>query len=199
MKRSAIKIGLSLVVAVLAVAPASAHTGVSGVGGGFATGFAHPFGGFDHLLAMVAVGLIAAMMKGRALWALPGTFVAFMALGAVAGALALGLPLVEVGIALSVVIFGLLIATGARLSVGAAVAVVAAFAIFHGHAHGTEMPVMTAVTSYGAGFLMATALLHAAGVGIAIGAARLLTRGAEPALRLAGALTAFAGVILLAA
>lgn len=197
MKRSALKIGLSLVVAALAVAPASAHTGVNGVGG-FATGFAHPFGGIDHLMAMIAVGLIAAMMKGRALWALPATFVAFMALGAVAGALALGLPLVEAGIALSVVVFGLLLATGARLSVGAAVAVVAAFAIFHGHAHGTEMPAMAAA-DYGAGFLMATALLHAAGVGIAVGATRLLASGAEPALRLAGALTAVAGVILLAA
>ena len=140
-----------------------------GVDGSLLAGFIHPFGGLDHLLAMTAVGLFAAHLGGRALWAVPATFVAVMALGGVSGAAGISLPFVETAIALSVVIFGLMIFSGMAPPVLAAMALVGIFAIFHGYAHGTEMPVSASGVDYGIGFMVATALLH--GFGITLGVA----------------------------
>ena len=166
---------------------ASAHVGVH-TGAGFGGGFAHPFVGLDHLLAMLAVGLWAAQQGGRALWAVPAAFVAAMLAG---GALAWSgfvLPQVEAGITASVLVLGLLIATRQRWAVPVGMALAAVFALFHGYAHGLEMPGTAAPTLYAAGFALATATLH--GVGLAGG---LLGRRA---LQLAGVGIAAAGVAL---
>jgi urease accessory protein len=134
-------------------------------------GLIHPFSGLDHLLAMTAVGLFAAHLGGRALWAVPASFVVMMALGGIFGAAGVSLPLAETAIALSVLVFGFVIFTGMTPPVLAAMALVGIFAIFHGHAHGTEMPVTGSGVLYGAGFMAATALLHGFGItlGLAIG------------------------------
>ena len=144
---------------------ALAHTGAgTGTTAGFAYGFAHPIAGIDHVLAMVAVGLFAFLLKGRALWLVPAAFVGMMAVGGIVGAAGIPAPMVELGIALSVVAIGGLIAFGKSMPVAAAMAIVGAFAIFHGHAHGAEMPETMSGFAYGIGFLLATALLHGAGV-----------------------------------
>lgn len=156
-------------VAALALAPttALAHAGV-GDTSGFAHGFAHPIGGLDHILAMVAVGLLAAHLGGRALWLVPLAFVGMMAVGGALGITGLEVPVVEAGIALSIVALGAVMALRLDLSTLAAMALVGFFAIFHGHAHGTEMPETISGLSYGVGFIVATALLHAFGVGIGL-------------------------------
>lgn len=171
---------------------ALAHTGV-GPTGSFLTGFMHPLGGIDHILTMVAVGTMAAMVGGRALWTVPCAFVAMMMLGAVAGAAGYPLPLVEFGIAASIVVTGLATALGRSLTEAVAVGLVAVFAVFHGHAHGTEMaPSLTAV-EYGAGFVIATALLHATGLfGTLMLSRRFATTGMN-AVRIAGATIAAVG------
>ena len=160
-------VGLGLI-----ATPALAHTG-AGPTTGLAAGIAHPLGGLDHLLAMVGVGLSAALIGGRALWLLPLAFISAMALAAAVALLGMPLPFVELGIGLSVVVIGILAALGASVPVTAAAAVAAAFAIFHGHAHGTEMPVDASGLAYGAGFVAATAALHLAGIGLGIGSIRL--------------------------
>lgn len=132
----------------------------------FFTGFAHPLGGFDHLLAMLAVGLYAACQPGTTRWMLPAGFVLAMLAGAGLGALGVALPAVEAGIAASVLVLGLLIALAARLPLAASLPLVAAFALFHGHAHHAEMGGASLVT-YSTGFALATALLHGAGYAIA--------------------------------
>jgi urease accessory protein len=132
----------------------------------FFTGFAHPLGGLDHLLAMLAVGLYAAHQPGTTRWMLPAGFVLAMLAGAGLGALGVALPAVEAGIAASVLVLGLLIALAARLPLAASLPLVAAFALFHGHAHHAEMGGASLVT-YAAGFALATALLHGAGYAIA--------------------------------
>ncbi|WP_298958382.1 HupE/UreJ family protein [uncultured Methylobacterium sp.] len=173
---------------------ALAHAG-HGDPSGFAHGFAHPLGGPDHLLAMVAVGLLAALRGGRAVWAVPLAFLGMMALGGSAGAAGVPLPFVETGIALSVVAFGLAVGFGAGLPVAALAALVGAFAVFHGHAHGTEMPADASGLTYGLGFLAATALLHGAGLGLGWLAGRGLPARMAP---LAGGAVALAGVAILA-
>jgi urease accessory protein len=157
----------------------------------------HPLGGLDHLLAMVAVGLYAALLGGRALWLVPATFVGVMALGGALGAAGYPLPHVETGIALSVIVLGLAVALRANLPTLAAMALAGLFAIFHGHAHGAEMPADAAAVSYSAGFMLATALLHGAGIAIGLAAGRLAERGSR-AIRLAGGAVALAGVVILA-
>ena len=132
----------------------------------FATGAAHPLSGWDHLLAMVAVGLWAAQLGGRSRWLVPAAFVGVMTLGALLGHAGLALPGVEQGIAASILILGLLIAAAVRLPVAASMAIVGLFALFHGVAHGAEMPATAGGLSYGAGFIVATALLHAVGLGL---------------------------------
>lgn len=192
----------ALLLASLAV-PALAHPGhPDGAvhAAGFAGGFAHPFGGFDHLLAMLAVGLWAAQSATRAdnrsaLWLLPAAFVLPMGAGFLLALGGVALPGVEAGIALSVLILGLAVAFAVRLPLVAAMAVTALFALLHGHAHGVEMGEGSAI-AYAAGMLLATALLHAVGL-IGAGLARQLT---VPALtRAAGAAVAVAGVAILVA
>lgn len=174
--------------------PALAHTG-HGDAHGFVAGLLHPVGGLDHVLAMVAVGLLAARLGGRALWAVPTAFVALMAAGGALGMNGVGLPYVETGIALSVVVFGGVLAAGVTPPVGLAVGLVGFFAIFHGHAHGAEMPGDASGLAYATGFMVATAMLHAVGAGLGVGAARLAS---TRVVRLGGAATAAAGVGLLA-
>lgn len=172
---------------------ALAHMG-DHAGAGFATGLAHPFGGLDHLLAMVAVGLWAVQQGGRAVYAVPAAFVSAMALGFALGFVALPLPGVEIGIALSVLALGLAVALSFKPPLWLAVTATAAFALFHGHAHGAEMPEGASMALYGAGMLAGTALLH----GLGLGAAMLLARGqAQAVTRLAGGLAALAGLALL--
>jgi urease accessory protein len=149
---------------------ALAHPGL-GDGHGFVHGFAHPLGGLDHLLAMVAVGLFAWQLGGRALVLVPATFVLAMAAGGALGMAAMPLPGVELGIAASVIALGVIVALRLKPPVAIAMGMVALFAVFHGHAHGTEMPLDASGLTYAAGFMLATALLHAAGIalGMAIG------------------------------
>lgn len=156
--------------ALLAVAasPAFAHTGVAFFGGsGLIAGFFHPLFGLDHLLAMLGVGVWGAQLGGRAVWAVPAAFVSMMIVGAVPALIGVPLPMVEFGIGGSVLVMGGLIAFGARVPLAAAMGLVGLFALFHGHAHGTELPGFAHPAAYGAGFVLATALLHAAGLGIA--------------------------------
>lgn len=148
---------------VLFAGTASAHTGDHTVAG-FASGFAHPFAGLDHLLAMLAIGLWAAQQGGRARWAVPAAFVAAMLLGGAFAWTGAALPRVETGIAASVLVLGLLIATRRQWAVPAGMAVAAGFALFHGYAHGLEMPQAASPILYALGFVLATAALHAAGV-----------------------------------
>ena len=145
---------------------AHAHVG-AGATHGFLAGIAHPIGGLDHVGAMVAVGLWAAQLGGRALWAVPLAFVAMMAGGSLLGFGEFGgfaLPYAEQGIAVSVLLLGLLIAAALRLPTGLGAGLVGLFALFHGYAHGAEMPANAAGLTYGAGFILATAGLHVAGI-----------------------------------
>jgi len=174
---------------------AFAHTG-AGHMHGFADGFTHPLGGLDHILAMVTVGVLAWQLGGRAIWLLPASFVALMAIG---GLLALGggsLPWVEVGIAASVIVFGAMVTLGTKAPLALAMGIVGAFAIFHGHAHGTEMPIAASGAAYGLGFVLATALLHVAGIALGFLIGRISY--APLAYRLGGGSVALAGVGILA-
>lgn len=192
MKATRIAAGTALALA-SATAPALAHTGHGDVSG-FVAGFLHPVGGLDHVLAMVAVGLFAAHLGRRALWAVPAAFVALMAVGAALGMNGVGVPHVETGISLSVIVFGAMLALGLTLPVGVAMGLVGFFAIFHGHAHGAELPAGASGAAYAAGFLLATAALHGAGVGVGIAAGHLASMRA---VRFGGAAMAAAGVGLL--
>jgi urease accessory protein len=165
-------------------------------------GFMHPLGGADHILAMVAVGLFAVRLGGRALWLVPGSFLLAMAVAGLAGMAGLMLPYVETGIALSVLLLGAAIALGLTVPVAAAMGLVAFFAVFHGLAHGAEMPQSVSGVAYGLGFLGATALLHGAGIGLGLVIARAQAFGAgtfgRRAVQFGGTATAVAGAMLLA-
>lgn len=164
--------------------------------GSFLAGFTHPLFGLDHILAMVAVGLWAASIGNKALWAVPLAFVATMAIGFGGALFEVPLPFVEPVILASVIFIGIMIALALPLPVAGVAALVAFFALFHGHAHGGEMGEAGAF-GYAAGFLVATALLHAAGVALGLFAGRLLaTARGQIALRLAGVATALGGVWL---
>lgn len=176
---------------------ASAHTGVGDVQG-FVHGFTHPLGGIDHLLAMVMVGVLAVQLGGRALWAVPCAFVTLMAVGGAMGLAGVDLPFVEVAIATSVLVLGLAIALQLQAPVSAVVALVGGFAVFHGFAHGAEMPDSVGAISYGAGFILATALLHCAGLGLGSAIGRLAKSRSSVVLRTMGAGAALAGIGLLA-
>jgi urease accessory protein len=184
-------IGLA-VLSTLAPDAALAHTGMEHAAS-FTAGLTHPWTGLDHLLAMVAVGLWAGLVGGRAVWAWPVAFVGVMVLGGALGMAGVALPLVESGILASVVALGLLVLAALRLPVAVGAVLVAVFAVLHGHAHGAELPVEGAAASYFAGFALATAALHALGLGAAYLATgergKLIVRGA-------GALVAVAGVVL---
>lgn len=174
-------------------APALAHTG-EGMAAGLLSGILHPLTGIDHLLAMVAVGIWGTQLGRPALWLLPLTFPLVMSVGGVLGVRGAPLPAVEVGVAGSAAALGLMILLAARPPIAAAAVLVGAFAIFHGHAHGTELPGAADPLAYGAGFVLVTGLLHAAG--IAVG---LLDRWPAGALglRAAGAAIGAVGAYLL--
>jgi len=179
---------------------ACAHTGV-GETGGFLHGLAHPVSGLDHLCAMLAVGLWAAQMGGRPVWAVPLTFVGVMALGGVLGTLGISLPFVEPGIVLSVLLLGVLIAAAIRLPFWLSGSMVGLFALWHGHAHGAEMPAAASGMAYALGFMLATASLHIIGIGFGLGMQRLpvlsrVERTRERIVRLTGAGIALCGVYL---
>ena len=146
-------------------APALAHEENS-VSGGFGAGFAHPFFGGDHLLAMVAVGVWGGILGRPLLVVLPAVFPLVMAVGGIYAMTGGGLPGVEIGIALSVLVLGGLIMAQRSLPIAAAVAVVAGFAVCHGYAHGRELPLAAAPMAYSAGFVLATGLLHLLGIGM---------------------------------
>ena len=173
---------------------ASAHPGFGEIHD-LTHGFAHPFTGLDHMIAMLAVGVFAAQLGGRALWLVPGTFVAVMAAAGVAGMLGITIPYVETGLALSVLALGAAIAFAIRVPVAVAMALVGFFAIFHGHAHGTEMPTSASGVLFGLGFVLATAALHAIGIGFGI----LIGRGAggRQLAQLAGGAAVVVGAALL--
>lgn len=173
-------------------AMAHAHTGL-GHTHGFLAGAAHPVLGVDHVCAMIAVGLWAAQRGGRALWAVPSTFVLVMALGGALGMAGVSLPWVEPGIVASVLILGLLIAASVRLPVVLSAGVVALFAVFHGYAHGAEAPATMSGFAYGAGFMAVTATLHLVGIALAAVMART---GRERVVRFAGGAIAACGVAL---
>ncbi len=154
---------VGLLVMALLASPAAAHD-ASGAAGGFASGFAHPFGGLDHVVAMVAVGLWGAFLGMPAVWLLPVVFPLVMAFGGVLGVAGVPVPSVEIGIALSAVVLGLMVALAQRPPLWVAALLVGAFAIFHGHAHGTELPGTASALAYSAGFVIATGLLHLAGI-----------------------------------
>jgi urease accessory protein len=143
--------------------PAAAHMG-TGLPGGFESGFIHPFSGFDHLLAMVSVGLWGAFLGRPLIYALPVIFPAMMVAGAIMGMFVMPLPPVEIGIALSVLVLGGCIALSVRAPVWAACVIVAIFAVFHGYAHGKELPSAADPVAYSVGFVLATGLLHVSGI-----------------------------------
>lgn len=176
---------------------ALAHTG-HGEASGFVHGFMHPVGGPDHILAMVAVGVFAYVLGGKALWLVPLSFVGMMAVGFLLGLGQVDVPFVELGIALSSVVIGAAAAWGRPMPVAAAMSLVGVFAIFHGHAHGAEMPVDTSGLAYAAGFIVATALLHGAGIAAAMGVAKLVGKYGKPVAQVAGGLFALGGVGVLA-
>ena len=158
-------------------------------------GFAHPLSGLDHLIAMLAIGVLAAQLGGRALWLVPGTFVAIMALASLAGMMGLTIPFVETGIALSVLVLGAVIAFSVSLSLPLAVAIAGLFAIFHGYAHGVEMPASASGMLFGLGLIVATVLLNAVGVGFGILVGR--AAGGRQIAQLAGGAAVVIGAALL--
>ena len=183
----------ALALALLAAGPAAAQSGL-GHGSGFAAGFLHPMLGADHVVAMVAVGLWGAFLGRPALWLLPVIFPLVMAAGGAAGVLGLPLPAVEAGIAASAIVLGAMVALAVRPPLWVAALLVGSFAIFHGHAHGTELPASANPAAFAMGFVIATGLLHLAG--IALGA--LVRWPAGSALvRAGGGLVSLAGVAFL--
>ncbi|NVO17794.1 MAG: HupE/UreJ family protein [Rhodoplanes sp.] len=172
---------------------ASAHVGLTPHVHGFGDGFVHPLLGVDHLAAMLAVGLWSATLGGVAMLAVPAAFVGLLVAGAVLATSGVALPAVEPIVTASVVVLGLLVALKVRLPVVAAAAVVGLFGLFHGYAHGAEMPAAAAPLLYGLGFVSATALLHLAGIGVGL----VLGRAPwQQAARVAGAGVAALGVVL---
>jgi urease accessory protein len=179
------------VAAFLLPAPAFAHVG-AGHTSGIGHGILHPILGIDHLTAMVAVGVWAAQLGNRAVWSVPLTFVSVMSLGGLLGALGMQLPMVEPMILSSLLVLGILIAFAVRLPLVATSFIVGLFALFHGHAHGSEMPETISGLAYGLGFVLATASLHLLGIGFGLVAQRLRPN----ALRYAGGLVVAVGLYL---
>ena len=173
---------------VLTANPAPAHTG--SLGGGFLSGLGHPLFGADHVVAMVAVGLWGALLGAPAIFILPVVFPLVMAFGGVLGILGVPLPGAEAAIAVSAVVLGLMVALAARPPLWAAAAVVGTFAIFHGYAHGAELPAGADAVAYSTGFVVATGLLHLAGIALGLTArwpaGRIGVRGTGAAIACAG-------------
>jgi urease accessory protein len=178
----------AILLCLAAASPTLAHTG--SVSGGFAGGFAHPLLGPDHVIAMVAVGLWGAFLGAPAIYTLPVVFPLVMAAGGVLGILGVPLPGVEIGIATSAVILGMMVALAAQPSLWVAALIVGAFAIFHGHAHGAELPPGVDAVAYSAGFVVATGCLHLAGIAFGLlarwPAGRIVVRAAGGAIAIGG-------------
>ena len=174
---------LALIAALLLPTAAFAHVGV-GSTASFAAGVAHPLSGLDHIAVMVAVGLWAALKGGRSLWVWPATFVGVMLIGGALGMAHVPLPFVEPGILASVVALGLLVALAVDLPLWIGALIIGAFAVFHGHAHGSEVAENVGGIEYMAGFALATATLHAVGIGFGLAMNRVQARGL---IRVAGA------------
>jgi urease accessory protein len=191
-----IKSWLATTPAILTPAVAFAHTGVDNTSG-LVHGFGHPISGLDHVLAMVMVGVFAWQLGGRALWLVPTTFVAVMAVAGALGIAGIGVPFVEIGIAVSVVVFGAVVAFDLKAPTVAVMGVVGLFAVFHGHAHGAEIPEDTGGVAYAAGFMIATALLHLAGISAGFLIGKAGEHYGSLAVRLAGGSVTVAGVVLL--
>jgi urease accessory protein len=166
--------------------------------GGFVQGLLHPATGLDHVLAMVAVGMLAAHLGGRALLWVPASFLALMVVGGAVGMAAFPIPRAETGIALSVIVLGLAVALRLNLPTLLAAGLAGVFALFHGYAHGIEMPAAASILSYGAGFLAATALLHLVGIGLGLTLNRTGATAARRIAQLSGGAIALAGVALIA-
>ena len=178
------------VVPILLASPALAHTGEA-AGGGFVTGFVHPIMGWDHVAAMVAVGLWGAFLGKPAIWLLPVTFPLVMAVGGALGVAGVPVPMVETGIAASALVIGAAVLLALRPPMAVSAVIVGFFAIFHGYAHGTEMPAAANPMAYAIGFVTGTGLLHLAGIGfgLAVGSrtGRIAVRAAGGVIALAGA------------
>jgi urease accessory protein len=188
---------LALTIAALLIAStAHAHTGV-GDTNGFVHGFTHPISGIDHILAMIAVGLFAAHLGGRALWLVPLSFVSMMTIGGAFGMAGVDLPFVEIGIGLSVVVLGLAVAWSFHIPTAGAMALVGFFAIFHGYAHGAEMPESVSGLAYGVGFVLATATLHACGIGLGLSVGQMSAAYGNRILQVTGSAMALAGIAIL--
>jgi urease accessory protein len=185
---------LAFVLLLATASPAWAH-GREGAAQGLLTGLSHPVSGADHVLAMVAVGLWGAQLGAPAVWVLPVTFPMVMAFGAFLGLVGMPVPGIEIGIAASAVLLGLMVARMARPPLAVAVVLVGLFAIFHGHAHGTELPPGQSGLMYSVGFVVATGLLHAAGIALGLLHGRSWGR---LVIRLAGAGVMSAGLFFLA-
>jgi len=187
-----------LILTCILSSPAFAHSGHSA--SDFASGFGHPFGGIDHVLAMVAVGLLAATMGGRALWAVPAAFVTMMVVGGALGFARVQVPGTEIGIATSIVVLGALIMFGrpdsgaGRRAISSVVALAGAFAVAHGYAHGSEMPPAFDAAAYMIGFVCSTVLLHGLGMvtGLKVFASRQVARLAGTAITTSGLVILFA-------
>ena len=185
----ALNLGTLAAVLLLATGLASAHEG-AGLAGGFSSGFMHPILGWDHVIAMVAVGLWGAFLGNPAIWILPVVFPLVMAFGGALGVMGVPVPAVETGIAVSAIVLGLMVAAAARPNIWVAAMIVGIFAVFHGHAHGTELPGAMNPIAYSLGFVIATGMLHLSG--IAFGAlaqwpaGKMLVRAGGGGIALAG-------------
>lgn len=183
---------LTVAIALMAASPALAHTG--SIGGGFGGGLAHPLFGLDHVAAMVAVGLWGAFLGRPAIFILPVVFPLVMAFGGVLGIFGMPLPGAEIGIAISAAVLGMMVALAARPPLWVASVLVGAFAIFHGYAHGAELPPGADAVAYSAGFVIATGSLHLCGIAVGLLARWPLGR---VAVRAAGGMIAVAGLMFL--
>ncbi len=188
--RKALNIFCGIVVMVLIPAVAGAHGNTGG--SGFLEGLHHPVFGYDHLLAMVTVGLLSAQIGGRAIWTVPATFVSVMVVGGALGMSGVRLPLVDYGIALSVLALGLAVVSARKVPVIVAMSFVGVFALFHGHAHGSEMPYFARPALYALGFSLATAGLHI--LGAVSGYFVLRHESGLKLLRLTGLFIAMSGI-----
>lgn len=168
---------------------ALAHTG-GGITGGLMSGFMHPLAGLDHVSAMVAVGILGAFLGRPAIWVLPIVFPLVMAFGGVLGLVGVPIPYIEIGIAASSLVLGSMILFELKPPLWITAVIVAAFAIFHGHAHGTELPKAASALAYSIGFVVSTGLLHLAGIGfgelIRWPTGRIIARAAGGVIALAG-------------
>ena len=186
---------LTLVVALsMSAGAAFAHTGTGAIGG-FVSGFTHPIFGLDHLVAMVAVGLWGAFLGAPAIWVLPVVFPLIMACGGVLGILGVPLPHVETWIALSAVVLGLCVFAAFRPPLWVAAMIVGAFGLFHGHAHGVELPDAANPLTYSIGFVLATGLLHLSGIAIGL---LVAWKGGQYFVRASGAVISAVGFAFLA-